>query len=168
MVLGTILGTVLVSAVWAGSSGKPSLIRRLTGRAKPAAAATPIQWQPNLKEAHRVSLESGRPLLLLFGGPNCTYCRRLEAETLTDPALATYINTTFVPVHLDCVKDRREAEILEVTNVPACVVLSPQADLLGTIVGFVKPGEFTRALSQSIEFQRKLQAEEPGIATVGR
>jgi thioredoxin-related protein len=121
-----------------------------------------------LKEAHRVSLESGRPLLLVFGGPNCTYCRRLEAETLADPLLATYINTTFVPVHLDCVKDKREAEILEVTNVPACVVLSPEADLLGTIVGFHKPQVFTQALTQALEFQRKLQAEAPGVASVRR
>src|SRR5262249_21702359 len=108
LVLGTVLGTVLVSVVWAGSSGKPSLLKRLTGRAKPAATVNPIEWQPNLKDAHRVSLETGRPLLILITGPGCAPCRKLKAETLSDPLLSTFINRTFVPVQLDCVNDKRE------------------------------------------------------------
>jgi thioredoxin-related protein len=161
----TLLATVLISVVWGATSwAKPSLIRRLSAiRTKPTAPAVdPIQWQPDLKTAHRESAASGRPILIVVGGPRCVYCRKLESETLRDPSLVSYINTSFVPVHLDMgiESERRSAEILEVTALPTCVVLSPNVDLLGTVEGFVKPQEFTRALHQSLDFQRRLQAEE--------
>src|SRR4051794_30297142 len=113
-----VVATVLVSVVW-GTSGwaKPSLIRRLSGKT-PAPAVDPIQWQPDLKSAHRVAAKSGRPILIVVGGPGCVYCKKLEGETLSDPSVASYINTAFVPVHLDWVADNRAAQVLEVKSLP--------------------------------------------------
>jgi thioredoxin-related protein len=146
----------LASSGWA----KSRLISRLSGtRSKNAPAAEPIQWQSDLQTARRAAVESGRPILIVVGGDRCTYCRKLEAETLGDPSVATYVNTSFIPVHLDCKKDRRATEILEVQALPTCVVLSPEADLLGTIEGFIRPPEFTNMLHQSLNYHRKLQKE---------
>ncbi|HTI52456.1 MAG TPA: thioredoxin family protein [Planctomycetaceae bacterium] len=162
-----LLGAILFSVVW-GASGwaKPRFIRRLSATKTPA--AEPIRWQPDLKTAQRVAQETGRPMLIVMGGDRCTYCKKLEAETLGDVSTATYINTSFVPVHLHWERDQRAAQILEVKALPTCVILSPEADLLGSVEGFVKPPEFTRLLHQSLDFQRKLQSEKESTAGFDR
>ena len=166
----SILGAILISALWvtAGWAAKPRLIRKLSGTKSRSAerATVAIQWQPDLKAAHRVSQQTGRPMLIVVCGPNCAPCRQLVNETLTEASLATYINTAFVPVHLDYQRDNRAAKILEVQALPTCVVLTSEADLLGTIEGYVRPSEFTSTLHQSLDYQRTLQAsaaaaEEP-------
>src|SRR5262245_48045663 len=98
-----VAATVMMSAAWEASGWeKPSFIRRLSGtKSKNAPAGEPIQWQPDLKTAHRVAARTGRPILIVVGGPGCVYCKKLEAETLGDASVSSYINTAFVPVHLD-------------------------------------------------------------------
>ncbi|MFN0051172.1 MAG: thioredoxin family protein [Planctomycetales bacterium] len=152
---------VLIVTATVTQAAKPKLIRRLSG-SKPLATAPatePIEWQPDLKTAHRISQETGRPMLLVFGGAHCTYCRQLEKQTLGQPALASFINTAFVPVHLDYDRDQRAAKILKITSLPTCVILSPDATELGSVKGFVRAPEFTRVLHEALNYQKALQAE---------
>jgi thioredoxin-related protein len=160
----TVLGAVLVSTVWGTSlMARPKFMRRTSATQAKAGtetpAANPIQWQQDLRSAQRASRATGRPILIVFGGPRCMYCKKLEVETLGHPSLADYINSEFVPVHLDFDRDRRAAQILEIKSLPTTVVLSSEADLLGTVEGFVRPPEFTKTLHQAVDYQRQLQAE---------
>jgi thioredoxin-related protein len=160
----TVLGALLISVVWGtGAAAKSRFIRRISAAKPRATAPLPpseaIHWQHDLRTAQRFSAATGRPMLVVFGAPWCTYCKKLEAETLGHPSLASYINTEFVPVHLDFDKDRRAAQILEVQSLPHCVILSAQADLLGSVEGYVRPPEFTKALHQAVNYQRTLEAE---------
>lgn len=158
-----VLGAVFLSIVWGTSGFAKSRfsIRRLSGTRSKAPAAAPIQWQHDLQTAHRLSQETGRPILIVVCGPGCAPCKRLTTETFADPALSAFINTEFVPVHLDCKKpeDRRSVEILEVSALPTSVVLNADAELLGKVEGFVRPPEFSKLLYQTLDYQRKLQAE---------
>jgi thioredoxin-related protein len=159
-----IFGAVLLSIVW-GAAGfaRPSFgIRRLSGSRPKAPAAEPIQWHRDLRSAHRASQETGRPILIVVCGPGCAPCRRLTTETLGDESLATFINTEFIPVHLDYKKpeDQRSAEILEIKALPTCVILNSDAELLGAVEGFVRPPEFTKLLHQTLDYQQKLKAEQ--------
>ena len=95
-----------------------------------------IAWFHDLYEAHRVSVATGRPILIVFGAEWCHYCRELENTTLKDPRLATYISSNFVPVHLDADHDARVAQIVKAKPIPCTVVLSPQADLMGRTFGY--------------------------------
>lgn len=161
--LGWVAVAVLLSIVWAESGFAKSRfsIRRLSGSRAKTPAADPIQWQHDLQTAHRVSRETGRPILIVVCGPGCAPCRRLLTETLTDPALAAFINTEFVPVHLDNGKpeDRRSVEILEVKALPTCVILNSDAELLASSEGFVRPPEFSKLLYRALDYQKALAAE---------
>ena len=48
-------------------------------------------------------------------------------------------------------------QILEVKSLPTTVILSPEADLLGSVEGFVKVREYASVLKQSIDFQKTLR-----------
>ena len=110
-----------------------------------------IKWHKNLKAAHRLSIETGRPMLIVFGATWCHYCHKLERETLADKRLAAVIERDFVPVLLDFDKDARVAKILEVEKLPCSVVLSPEADLLMKSEGFKDYKGYLKVLQASLE-----------------
>jgi uncharacterized protein YyaL (SSP411 family) len=126
---------------------------------KPIVAKLPmakIHWQTDLKEARAISVQDNRPLLIVFGAEWCTFCHKLERQTLSDPELVEYINTKFVPVKLDVEEHKRIASVLEVESLPASVILSPKADLLGTITGYFDKSEYQASLSDALILDKKL------------
>ena len=108
-----------------------------TAQATPPEAKTKISWRSDLKKAHQESVKLNRPMMIVFGADWCAYCRKMEQTTLTDPSLVQSINQDYIPVHLDFDDERKVAEILEVDRLPCTIFLSPRADLLGRMVGFV-------------------------------
>jgi thioredoxin-like negative regulator of GroEL len=106
-----------------------------------------IKWQTDLHAAHRLSQQTGKPMLFVFGADWCTWCKKLEKTTLTDRELVTYINANFVPIHIDADRDPRVVQILEAEGLPCAVVLSPNADLLGRINGFRDAAAYRTALA---------------------
>lgn len=122
--------------------------------------ATRVQWQADLRTAHQLALEQQRPLLIVVGAEWCGPCRRLENETFQHAELARYINTYFVPVHLDLDHDREIAERLEIDSVPTSVVLSPQSELLGRFTGFSEPVPYYQHLYRAQEVQIRLMQQQ--------
>jgi thiol:disulfide interchange protein len=128
----------------------------LAGSAEPGPGKPAIQWQTDLHAAHRLAVKQNKPMLLVFGADWCGYCKKMERTTLADPRMLRYINATFVPVHLDADKDKKVASILEVEALPCTIVLSPEADLLGRIVGFEEPEGLYKKLSEAKELQTRI------------
>jgi thioredoxin-related protein len=106
-----------------------------------------IKWQTDLHAAHRLSQQTGKPMLFVFGADWCTWCKKLEKTTLTDRELVGYINANFIPIHIDADRDPRVVKILEAEGLPCAVVLSPNADLLGRINGFRDAAAYRTALA---------------------
>lgn len=126
-------------------------------------AAKGVNWQTDLYEAHTLSVATGKPMLLVFGADWCHYCRKLKSTTLSHPQMIAYINNHFVPVYLDADEHREVAEILGVKPLPSTVVLSPEADLLGKIVGFYDARKYYGALNQARQLQARIsQAKYSG------
>ncbi|QDU11807.1 thioredoxin family protein [Gimesia aquarii] len=114
----------------------------------------PINWHTDLETAHQASLKSNKPIFIVFDASWCTYCRKLEKDTLSDPRMAKYLNQAFEPVHLDFDKDREIANVLKVKSIPCTVILSSEADLLARQIGYSKVPRYHAMLEKA----RKLQA----------
>jgi thioredoxin-related protein len=156
---------VLVSTVAVGATlyakSSPAKSSPLPSQTvKPPKAAPAVQWLDDLETARRASVATGRPMLIVFGGQHCVFCKKLDKEVFTHPVLARYMNSAFIPVHLDFEKNARAAKILDVKSLPTTVILSSEADLLGSIEGYVQTREFAEVLHKSIEFQRTLREEK--------
>lgn len=125
--------------------------------AEPQPKKTPVVWQNDLKAAQKHSVQSGRPMLIVFGADWCTHCGKFEKNTLGNPTMANYINRDFIPVHLDFDKDQEIAEVLEVEALPCTVILSPEADLLGKVVGAKAPKDFWEVLQDAKDEQTRIR-----------
>lgn len=133
-------------------------------------AATPrteakIRWHADLKVAHQEAVRLNRPLLIVFGADWCTYCRKMEETTLSSPGLIDSVKDNYIPVRLDLDRDRRIADVLEVERLPCTVFLSPQADLLGRVVGFVGPEQYRSVVGKAHAVHVQLQQHTAATVT---
>lgn len=124
-----------------------------------------LSWQPDIFAAHQQSVQSGKPMLLVFGADWCVFCKKLERTTLAEPEMVQYINGNFVPVHIDVDKEKKVASILDVKSLPCTIVLSPNADILGRIEGFEKAPSLYRKLASAKQRQASIA---PASGSVGR
>lgn len=150
VVTAAILTAVLGSSLWAGG------VSALDGRI----------WHQELQKAHVVAKSEGKPMLIVFGATWCKFCTKLEKETLSDPQMQTYIQENFVPVHLDLDEQKAVGKILEVKSLPCTVVLSPNADLLGKIVGYKEIPEMKEELEKALQTQNVLKQASQGEKVV--
>jgi len=136
---------------------KPKPVVRSKSSVPVASDKTQINWQKDIFTAHDVSLKTGKPMLFVFGADWCSYCKKLEEYTLSHPGMTQYVNSSFVPVHLDFDQDKRITEILKIDKIPCTVVLSPHADLLSKQFGYLKPVAYHDVLQKAHQLQHTIQ-----------
>ncbi|MBL8851808.1 MAG: thioredoxin family protein [Planctomycetaceae bacterium] len=134
-------------------------------RSQPAEESVGVEWQSNLKAAHRLAVRDNKPLLIVFGAEWCHFCKKLEEETLAHPALARYINDTYVPVHLDFDKDDRVRDILQVERLPCTILLTKDAEILDRFEGYMPPADIYKKLAAAKQVHLQL-VEAAGTATI--
>lgn len=145
----------------AGAISAVTLTRAEPGARPAARSQAGVKWRTDLQAARAEARQQDRPMLVVFGADWCTYCRKMEQTTLADQALSKYINDSFIPVHLDLDHDARVAEILEVERIPCSVMLSPNADLLGRVTGYVDRGQYQQALNRVQNLHQRVTARKP-------
>lgn len=165
-----IVSVLLFAQAWAGqpdsepNNGEQAASPAAPEKTEKTPAAKPekkgaIRWQSDLKIAHEISVELNRPLLIVFDADWCSYCRKMERTTLAEPELITQINRDFIPVHLDLDEHARVAEILEVKRIPCSVALSPRADLLGRLTGYVSRKQYGESLGRVLDLHKKVDKQ---------
>lgn len=154
--VGFLLGLAALGCSMVAFAGRPSIF--------PSTPKAKIHWRENLDAAHEEALKSNKPMLLVFDAEWCSFCKKMDQATFSDPAIVTYINNTFVPVHLSLEEHYRKAEALEVDRIPATVALTPNADLIGRIVGYVNAETYRESLSRIRVLNQRVITEKPAVA----
>jgi protein disulfide-isomerase len=89
-----------------------------------------LKWESDLETAQRQSRESGRLLLIHFGGPWCEPCRRLENQVFNQPGFGRDLNTRFVAVKVDPHEHPELAKQFNVRAVPTDVVMTASGQVV--------------------------------------
>ena len=131
----------------------------------PMLAKPTVQWNYNLKAAHKLAVEQEKPLLIVFGASWCTYCHKLERETLGDKRVSTIVNRKFIPLHLDFDQDARVAKVLEVERLPCTVIINADADLLQKREGYLDCNQYLRTLESALEKSNQNQQTKGSAAS---
>ncbi|RPI90333.1 MAG: thioredoxin family protein [Planctomycetaceae bacterium] len=149
----------------ARSTNSLERVQQAASQAPAAEAASGVHWAHDPEAAFQRSQTTGQPMLLVFGGKRCVWCRRLERDTLADPQVVKLVNGGFIAVHVDVDQHPRIAEALEIDGLPTTVVLTPEGDVLATAEGFQSASRFRRTLKGALAKQTQLA--ERGVQTVG-
>ena len=107
------------------------------GSAWPATGmADHVNWSPDVESALRSANDSNRLVLMKFTAEWCGPCKKFERETFSRPAVAEFVNQSFVPVLVDIDKHKELAAHLKITGVPALLIVSPEMIILSRTTGF--------------------------------
>jgi hypothetical protein len=136
-----------------------SLFRK--GPVRPAGAERPaaVEWLHDPQEAFDQAEESGRPVLLVLGGKRCSWCRKLEKDTLADAKVSALISESFVPLHVNAEDQPELAEVLAVESYPTTIVLTPEGDVVSSTPGYLPAIKYRKALQQSLAKHAKSESK---------
>ena len=109
---------------------------------------SPVQWEPTLDTAQRAAGQTNRLVLIYFWAPWCTVCKHMEAEALSQPAVAAQISANYVAVKVDADNFPATARQYGVAALPTTVITTPQGQLLVSMQGRIEAAEFATRLNQ--------------------
>ncbi len=105
-----------------------------------------IYWRETWEQAKQEAQQQKRPLVLEFYMDGCPHCARLARETHTDPAVATALNTRFIPVRLEGRHHLDLVQKLGVRGAPTTLIFSTEGAELHRFAGFLNPPEYLKEL----------------------
>src|SRR5215831_14763347 len=118
-----------------------------------------VNWAP--APAPGRAAPSGKPVLYVFIDDSQDASQRLEREVFADARAAQMLESAFVPVRVS--SSAADGAVLRarfgVTELPACVVTSPDGGRFRTIAGYTNAG----ALMDSLSAARMEMADLPFI-----
>jgi len=132
-------------------------------RAVPA-RADQIPWQTDVEAALREASQSGQPVLMQFTASWCSYCKRMEKVTWTDPELADRVAKDFVAVLVDADEHKDLLQDLEIRGLPTVLVVSPKLEVIHRISGF-QTAEAMQAHLDRAERQNAARASQSRAAS---
>lgn len=112
--------------------------------------ATRISWL-DLRQAQRVSQETGKPILIVSGAKWRKHCRKLNGTTLVNPGVVKFVNRNFVAVHLDTDRDKKITKILKVKKFLTTQVFDSDGKLLTQFTGYKDAKPFLAELKKSLQ-----------------
>ncbi|MCA9036573.1 MAG: thioredoxin family protein [Planctomycetaceae bacterium] len=122
------------------------------------ASADELPWSTDIEGALQQAASTGRPVLMEFTAEWCVYCKRMEKNTFTDPAVAQAIRSSFIPVRVDADQYKDLVKQLQIKGLPAILVVAPDLAILERISGFQTPEALIKKLAR---FQQPLNSAAP-------
>jgi YHS domain-containing protein/thiol-disulfide isomerase/thioredoxin len=118
----------------------------------------PVRWETTLEAAQRAAGQTNRLVLIHFSAPWCAVCKRMEADVLTQPSVATELNADYVPVKINADQFPATADRYGVTALPTTVIVSPDGQLLDSMRGWVEADQYVGRLSRTAADARQRRA----------
>jgi thioredoxin-related protein len=137
------------------------------------ANADEIRWLTDYRSARLEAASKGRLLVIHFTTTNCYWCRRLEAETLSNGNVAGQLNKKCVTLKVDGRRDASLIEALRIKSYPTVVFASPDGRIIELHEGYEDVSRFQQRLGRCLaavealdrlgkDYQEALQALKDG------
>ncbi|NOT01780.1 MAG: thioredoxin family protein [Phycisphaerales bacterium] len=104
-----------------------------------------VAWGTDAAAALQAGQTDGKPVLLVFTGPGCPFCWRMERAVLPSAPVERELGR-FIPVRVDTAADRASVQRFGIEGIPALVVVSPDGTIAARATGYHGVDEFTRFL----------------------
>ncbi|MFZ5571992.1 MAG: thioredoxin family protein [Thermodesulfobacteriota bacterium] len=100
------------------------------------AADQSIRWQP-FESGLAAGEREDKKIFLHFYADWCRYCKIMQKETFTDPAVIQYLNEHFIAIKINSEQDKERAREYRVSGLPTTWFLSQSGEKIGNRPGFI-------------------------------
>jgi thioredoxin-like negative regulator of GroEL len=108
-----------------------------------------VVWKSDYAAARKEAFEKGRPIVIVFSGESCIWCRKLESATLRDAGVMAALTERFVCLKVDGDREVNLTQALKVQSYPTVIIAAPDGKILATIDGFVEATKFLEQLNRA-------------------
>lgn len=126
----------------------------------PLWAAAPTAWEKDLGEALAAAKAAGKPVLVDFGAAWCGWCKKMDAETFTDPGVADLMGR-FVCVKVDADARKDLVKQYGVKGLPTILLLDAEGQVVRKVSGFLGAERFGEELRRALDGNKEPQAPLP-------
>lgn len=109
-----------------------------------------IAWSASLDTAMQQAKQTRKPVLLSFRTPGCGWCKKMDAETFSDPQVEA-MSRRYVCVRLDSEMEPETVARYGVFEYPLTLITDAQGKEILRIPGYVSPDRFAPALDKLAE-----------------
>jgi len=149
------LSLVAIGLLSGFEQGLQAKSTKKTGASAPAEAPAPtsLSWNHDLRSALTQAKASRRWVLVDCYTDHCGWCKKLDADTLSNPNVIRMLGNHFVWVKCDTdnpstgawVKDKYEPQ-----GYPCILILDPSGNEKGRILGYKQPAAFVNIVSNIV------------------
>ncbi len=104
-----------------------------------------------VEAAWKEATDHRRPLLVMFTSDNCTYCRKMVADTYSNPQIRQLLRgrTESVMAHSD--DYAALIKKLGIRGYPSSLLISPEGEVLDFIEGYLEPKAFAQRVGPLLD-----------------
>ena len=85
-------------------------------------------------------------MLLNFYADWCTFCKKMDKETFTDPDIVKLLNKEFISIKVNKDKEEAVARKYFVRGLPMIWFMEPDGEKISSLPGFIPPEMFMQIL----------------------
>ncbi len=112
------------------------IVSLLWSSAPVVAAATGIGWQ-DFEPGLALGRDQSRKIFLYFYTDWCNYCKEMEKNTFSDPAVIAFLNNHFVAIRVNAERNAAAASRYSVRALPVSWFMAADGTRLSSLPGYV-------------------------------
>ena len=122
-------------------------------------SASSIIWQKDYASAQELALKENKKIFVFISTETCTWCKKMEATTLSDPKVVKRLNSEYVSVHVD--KDHSKyPEKLKAPVVPMSYFLKSDSTIVDYARGYWDTVDFNLILNDVNKRIKKMEKQQ--------
>ena len=102
----------------------------------------PIKWY-TYDEGVALGKSQGKKIYIYFWADWCTFCKKMEKETLSKPLVSSYLNKNFISIKVNSDKEKETASQYFVRGFPTSWFLTEDGEKISNLPGYVPPDMFS-------------------------
>ncbi len=122
-------------------------------KGKKQAVSSKLVWQNNYSQTLRSAASQRKWVLIDVYTQWCGPCKMLDANVFSQPKVAQFLNNSFVCMKADAERGDglTVAQKFHVEGYPCTLILKPNGQEKGRIIGYLDPSSYIREVSRKVQ-----------------
>ena len=106
-----------------------------------------ISWNSNLRSSLKKAKRKGTPVMLYFYTNWCSWCEKMERETLSDREVSN-LARKLICVKINGDRDKETVKEYNVTGYPTVIFLASSGSMIRNMGGYQEPADFAKVMER--------------------